>query len=71
MLLIKCEINLLLKWSANCFLIAGTVAKQEVKFAINEIKLSVPVVTLSTQKNAKLLEKLINCFKRTINWNKH
>ena len=62
MLLIKCEINLLLKWSANCFLIAGTVAKQEVKFAINEIKLSVPVVTFSTQKKCKTAWKINKLF---------
>ena len=30
----------------------------------------VPVVTLSIQDNAKLLEKLKSGFKRTINWNK-
>ena len=30
-----------------------------------------PVVTLSTQDNAKLLEKLKSIFKRTINWNKY
>ena len=31
----------------------------------------VPVVTLSTQDNTKLLEKLKSGFKRTINWNKY
>ena len=30
-----------------------------------------PVVTLSTQDNAKLLEKLKSIFKRTIKWNKY
>ena len=33
-------------------------------------KLYVPVVTLSTQDNAKLFEQSISGFKRTINWNK-
>ena len=33
-------------------------------------KLYVPVVTLSTQDNAKLLQQLKLVFKRTINWNK-
>ena len=36
-----------------------------------ETKLYVTVVTLSTQDNAKLLQQLKSCFKRTINWNKY
>ena len=31
----------------------------------------VPVVTLSTQDNAKLLQQLKSGFKRTISWNKY
>ena len=34
-------------------------------------KLYVPVVTLSTQDNAKLLQQLKSGFKRTINWDKY
>ena len=34
-------------------------------------KLYVPVVTLLTQDNAKLLQELNSGFKRTTNWNKH
>ena len=41
------------------------------KFLITDTKLSVPVITLSTQDNAKLLKKLKSDFKRTINWNKY
>ena len=41
------------------------------KFAITETKLYVPVVTLSTEDNAKLLQQLKSSFKRTINWNKY
>ena len=37
------------------------------KFKITDPKLYVPVVTLSTQDNAKLLQQLKSCFKRTIN----
>ena len=33
-------------------------------------KLYVPVVTLSTQDNAKLLQQLKLSFKRSISWNK-
>ena len=39
-------------------------------FTITETNLYVPVVTLSTQDNAKLLQQL-KSFKRTISWNKH
>ena len=65
--LINCEINLILTWSSTCVIINSTVAG---RFAINETKLHVPVVTLSTQHNAKLLQQLRPGFKRTINWNK-
>ena len=41
------------------------------KFTINETKLYVPVVTWSTQDNAKLFQQLKSGFKRTINWNKY
>ena len=34
-------------------------------------KLYVPVVTLSTQDNANILQQLKSGFKRTINWNKY
>ena len=40
------------------------------RFAIADTK-HVPVVTLSTQVNAKLLQQLKSGFKRTINWNKY
>ena len=35
------------------------------------MKLNIPVVALSIQDNAKLLEQLKSGFKRTINWNKY
>ena len=41
------------------------------KFQITETKLYVPVVTLSTQDNAKLLQQLKSVFKRTIEWNEY
>ena len=53
--LINCKINLILTWSANCVIISTDVANQNATFAINETKLYVLVVTLSTQDNAKLL----------------
>ena len=53
--LINCEINLVLTWSAKCFIIDDPIAGQEPTFTITDTKLYVPVVTLSTQDNAKLL----------------
>ena len=69
--LTKCEINLQLKWSDKCILVAGTAANQKPEFKITDTKLYVPVVTLSTQDNVKLLKQLESGFKRTIIWNKY
>ena len=49
----------------------NTAANQDITFAITDTKLYVPVVTLSTQDNAKLLQQLKSGFKRAINWNKY
>ena len=65
--LINCEISFHLKWSKNCILVAGTAANQNPRFQINDTKLYVPAVTLSTQENMKLLKQLRSGFKRTIN----
>ena len=69
--LINCEINLILTWSANCIIVSTNVANQNATFAITDTKLYVPVVTLSTQDNSKLLQQLKSGFKRVINWNKY
>ena len=66
--LINCEVNLILTWSKDCVITNST---GEEKFKITETKLYVPVVTLSTQDNVKLLQQLKSGFKRTINWNKY
>ena len=47
------------------------VANQVPAFTITETNLYVPLVTLSTQDNAKLLPQLKSGFKRTISWNKY
>ena len=65
--LIKCEVNLILRWLSTCVITNSTGAG---RFEIADAKLYVPVVTLSTQDNTKLLQQLKSCFKRTINWNK-
>ena len=69
--LINCEVELILDWSANCVIIYTNVNNQVPTFTIAEINLYVPVVTLSTQDNAKLLPQLQSNFKRTISWNKY
>ena len=69
--LIHCEVNLILTWPANCVIVYTNIANQGPTFAITETKLYVPVVTLSTQDNAKLLPQLKSGFKRTISWNKY
>ena len=66
--LINCEVNIILTWSKDCVITNSTDAG---KFKITETKLYLPVVTLSTQDNAKLLQQLKSGFKRTINWNKY
>ena len=53
--LINCEINLILTWSANCIIVSTKVANQNATLGIADTKLYVPVVTLSTQDNSKLL----------------
>ena len=55
MSLINCETHLILTCSANCVIVTTDVANQNATFTITETKLYVPVVTLSTQDNAKLL----------------
>ena len=66
--LVNSEVNLILTWSSTCVITncrgAGT-------FEITDTKRYVPVVTLSTKENAKLLQQLKSGFKRVINWNKY
>ena len=58
-------------FSANFVIIYTNVAEQNPTFTITETNLYAPVVTLSTQDNAKLLPQLKSGFKRTISWNKY
>ena len=64
----NCEVNLTLTWPSTCVNTNSTGAG---RFSIIDTNLYVPVVTLSTQDNAKLLQQLKSGFKRTINWNKY
>ena len=67
-LLINCETDPVLTWSADCVISS---VNGETTFAITDTKLYAPVVTLSIQDNAKLYKKLESGFKRIINWNKY
>ena len=64
----NCELNTILTWSSTCFITNSTGAG---RFAITDTKRYVPVVTLSTQDNTKLLQQLKSGFKGPINWTKY
>ena len=64
--LINCEVELILTWSADCVIIRANFPNQNSTITITETNLYVPVVTLSTQDNAKLLPQLKSGFKRTM-----
>ena len=57
--LINCKVELLLKWYETCLLTAATTAT----FKITDAKLYVPIVTLSSEDNAKLTKLLNEKFK--------
>ena len=61
--LINCEIDVMLTWSVGCIITNSTGAGT---FATANRKLYALVVTLSTQRNTKLLQKLNLRFKGTI-----
>ena len=63
--LVNCEVSLILTWPSI------TNSTGAGAFEITDTKLYVPVVTLSTQDNAKLLQQLKSGFKRVVNWNKY
>ena len=67
MSLINCEIDVILNWLANCVIVYTNDQSQNATFVITERKLYVPVVTLSTQDNSKLLQQLKLGFKKIIN----
>ena len=68
--LINFEVILILTWFPICVIVSINVPNQGATFTITETRLYIPVVTLSTQDNAKLLPQIKSGFKRTINWNK-
>ena len=69
--MINCEIKLILTWSKNCVLADMTAANNPttgLEFQITDIKLYVPVVTLSKENDKKLLEQLKSGFNKTVKW---
>ena len=68
MSLINCKINLILIWSSDCVITNSTSVGT---FAITDRKRYVPVISLSTQGNAKRLGQIKSGFQRTINWDKY
>ena len=82
--LISCEVPLELKWNKNCVITSleqraidennppnRDGAPTDATLAINEFKLSIPVVTLSKDDEIKLLTNLKSGFTREIEWNKY
>ena len=69
--LINCEINNILTCFPNRVKASNNAADQETKFKRTDTKLYVPVVTLSSEDNAKLLRQLKSDFKSTIQWDKY
>ena len=57
-----------MRWYENCIL---SNAAGNSTFKITDAKLYVPVVTLSTEENAKLSKLLPERFKRSVYWNEY
>ena len=84
--LINSEVELILTWFKNCVLIDKSTREanyganlvvyeidnpENATFKIADVKLFVPVVTLSKEDDIKLLEQLKTGFKRSVKWNKY
>ena len=65
--LINCKVEISLNRMENCMLTTATNAT----FKITDAKLYIPIVTLKTEDNTKLLKLLSKEFKRPIYWNEH
>ena len=85
MLLINCEVSLILTWPENCVItskatrdadphanpaVAAINNPTNATLKITDTNLYIPVVTLSSEDDDKLLEQLKAGFIRTIKWNK-
>ena len=65
--LINCNYYLKLDWTKDC--VVSTNA--DAKFKITKTKLYVPIVTLSSKDNVKLVKLLDKGFKRLVYWNEY
>ena len=70
MFLLNCKVELSLKWIENCVLTTAANASKII-FKITDVKLYVPIVTLSVKDNSKLSKLLNEGFKRPIYWNEY
>ena len=66
-LIINCKIHLELNWSKDCIIssLANTT------FKITNTKLYIPIVTLSSKDNVKLVKLLVEGFKGPVYWNEY
>ena len=84
--LVNYEVELILTWFKNCVLIDKSTTEadyganpvvyeidnpENATFKITDVKLFVPVVTLSKENDMQLLEQLKTGFKKTIKWTKY
>ena len=76
--LINYKVELSLKWIENCVLTSAAIGANanatdadSATFKITDAKLYVPVVTLSTEDNLKLVKQLNEGFKRSVYWNRY
>ena len=65
--LIYCKIHLKLNWSKNC--VMSTIS--DTTFKITNTKLYLPIVTLSSKDDVKLVKLLEEWFKRSVYWNEY
>ena len=65
--LINCKIHLELNWSKDC--VMSTIA--DTTFKITSTKLYIPIVTLSSKDNLKLVKLWEERFKRPVYWNEY
>ena len=65
--LINCKIHLELNWTKDC--VMSTIA--DTTFKITNTKLYVPIVTLSSKDNVKVVKLSEEGFKRPVYWNEH
>ena len=65
--LVNCKIHLELNWSKDCVV----PTRNDTIFKITNTKLYVPIVTLSSKDNAKLVKLLEDGFNRPVYWNEY